>query len=108
MPAIRSVPDANVRSKTFYVARASARCRHCGMSTGLLALAMPHDHETLEVDSLEDDSPEEDSPDDVLPSCDKWQQAHANALLFYVAQLSDEVQAQLRRLSRFFRPSQSA
>jgi hypothetical protein len=103
MPAIRSVPDANVRSKSFYVARTSARCRHCGKSTRLLALAMPHDHETLEANSLE-----ANSLDDAPPSSDEWQQAHANALLFYVAQLPDEVQGQLHRLSRFFRLSHSA
>jgi hypothetical protein len=73
------------------------------MSTRLLALAIPYEHETLEVDSLEDDF-----PDDVLPSSDRWQQAHGNAFLFFVAQLSDGVQAQLRLQSRFFRPSQSA
>jgi hypothetical protein len=51
MPEMNPLPDANVRSQTYYVARTSLRCWHCGMSTRLLALAMPQDHETLDADT---------------------------------------------------------
>lgn len=51
MPEIKTLPDANVRSQTYYVARTHLRCWHCGMSTRLLALAMPQNHETLDPDT---------------------------------------------------------
>ena len=34
MSEIASLADANVRSETYYVARARVRCRQCGSSTG--------------------------------------------------------------------------
>jgi ribosomal protein S14 len=94
--------DANVRSPTYYVARTSVRCRRCGSPTGLLALAVPGDHETLD----------EDSPADAdaggEPAEDAWQPANAHAFLFYVGCLPDGVQGRLNQLSQFFRLAHSA
>jgi hypothetical protein len=59
------------------------------MSTRLLALAMPHGHETLD-----DDSPQ-------LP--DEWQHASFNAFLFYVEELPESVRNRLNELSQCFR-----
>jgi hypothetical protein len=102
MSALNAVPDANVRSETYYVARATSPCRHCGMRTGLLALAIP-DHETLELDASGDGV---DPGGDLSP--DAWQRAGANAFLFYVQQLSDDVQDRLGELSRHFRLARNA
>ena len=87
MSAINAVPDANVRSQTYYVACATAQCGHCGSPTRLLALAMPRIHETLE---------------------DEWQCADANAFLFYVGELPDDVRHRLQALSPHFRRARSA
>jgi hypothetical protein len=87
MSAINAVPDANVRSQTYYVARATAQCGYCGSPNRLLALAMPRIHETLE---------------------DEWQCADANAFLFYVGELPDDVRHRLQALSPHFRRARSA
>jgi len=88
MPATTCLPDANVRSPTYYIARTNMRCPHCGSATLLLGLAVPPGHETLQVDADE-------------PST--RQRENANALLFYVESLSREVQDRLQALSRFYR-----
>jgi hypothetical protein len=95
MPEFQSLPDANVRSKTYYVARTEAECLHCGLPTRLLALAMPHGHETLDMEVPVD------SGRDTAPG--SWHRAGFNAFLFFVERLSDEVQSQLSRVSRSFR-----
>jgi hypothetical protein len=102
MPQFPPLPGANVRSQSYFVARASARCPHCGLPTRLLALAMPRDHETLDEDSPED------AEDGAGPSPESWQQASSHAFLFHVEHLPDGVRDQLNRLSRFFRPAHSA
>jgi hypothetical protein len=89
MPADPLLPDANIRSRTYYVASTTAPCRHCGLSTRLLALAMPEDHETLDMDAQ------------AGPGA--WQRANLNALLFYVESLPKDVQTRLTQLSREFR-----
>jgi hypothetical protein len=101
MSEIPSLADANVRSQTYYVARTNVRCRHCGWSTRLLALAIPDNHETLDEDSqAEADCGE--------PASKAWQPANANAFLFYVERLPDHVQGRLNQLSQFFRLAHSA
>jgi hypothetical protein len=101
MSEIPLLADANVRSQTYYVARTSARCRHCGLSTRLLALAMPHNHETLDGDA----QPDTDCGE---PASDAWQRSAVNAILFYVERLPDDVQDRLNRISPFFRLAHSA
>lgn len=102
MPQIPLLPGANVRSPSYFVARASVRCPHCGLPTRLLALAMPRNHETLDEDAH--DVAEDGAH---LPP-GTWQPASTNAFLFYVEHLPDAVRDQLNRLSRFFRPAHSA
>jgi hypothetical protein len=93
--------DANVRSQTYYVARTNVRCRHCGLSTRVLALAMPHGHETLHDDTQADAGGGD-------PASGDWQRAAFNAMLFYVERLPDDVQDRLNRISPFFRLAHSA
>jgi hypothetical protein len=101
MSEIQPLPAANVRSPTYYVARTNVRCWHCGLSAGLLALAIPHDHETLDGDTQADADCDESAPD-------AWQRAGLNAFLFYVERLPDGVQDRLNQLSQFFRLAHSA
>jgi len=101
MSEIPPLADANVRSHTYYVARAHVRCWHCGLSTRLLALAVPHNHETLDGDTQAD----ADCGDS---ASDAWQRATVNAMLFYVEHLSDDVRDRLHRISPFFCLAHSA
>jgi len=101
MSEIAPLADANVRSETYYVARANVRCWHCGLSTRVLALAMPHGHETLDGDTRADADGGDAAPD-------AWQRAAVNAMLFYVESIPEDVQERLNRLSPFFRLAHSA
>jgi len=94
MSADQLLPDANIRSPTYYVASTAAPCCRCGLSTRLLALAVPRDHETLEFDGEED--------------AGAWQRANMNALLFYVERLPEDVKTRLAQLSGQFRQEHSA
>jgi hypothetical protein len=102
MSQIPSLPGANVRSHSYFVARTSVRCRHCGMATRLLALALPQDHETLDEDAEDQDEGSAERPPEA------WQRAGGNAFLFYVERLPGEVRDRLNQLSRLFRPAHSA
>jgi hypothetical protein len=104
MSTIQPHPDANVRSQAFYVARSSARCWHCGESTRLIALAVPHNHEIL--DAHEDADGEAD--DREQPAPDAWQRANADAFLFYVDYLPESVRDHLKPVSPSFRMAYSA
>jgi hypothetical protein len=118
MSTIQSHPDANVRSQTFHVARTNARCRHCGESTRLIALAVPQNHEILDAnsnsnsnadagdDADQDADGEADDRDQPVP--DAWQCASADAFLFYVDYLPDGVRDQLKQISPSFRMAYSA
>jgi hypothetical protein len=92
--------DANVRSQSYYVARTTASCWCCGSPTCLLALALPAAHDTLEEDDTGDGPGDE-------PASGMWQRADANAFLFYVERLPDEVQHHLHELSQSFHVAQS-
>jgi hypothetical protein len=100
MSATQSAPDVNVRSQTYYVARTTVPCWHCGLSTQLLALAMPQNHETLHMDTR--------GGADDRPDVDTWQRANLHAFLFYVEYLPDGVQGRLSHISQFFRLAYSA
>jgi hypothetical protein len=93
--------DANVRSDTYYIACTNVRCWHCGLSTRLLALAVPHGHETLDGDTRAE-------ADGGGAASDPWQRAAVNAMLFYVERLRGDVQDRLNRISPFFRLAHSA
>jgi hypothetical protein len=93
---------ANVRSQSYFVACTSVRCPHCGLTTRLLALALPQDHEILDEDAQnEDGGCAERAPE-------AWQRAGVNAFLFNVERLPNEVRDRLNQLSRLFRPAHSA
>jgi hypothetical protein len=66
-----SVPGANIRSSSYYVAETQAQCAQCGRYCRVLGLALPPNHETL------DDG--------------EWQQVEANAFIFHIAALPDAV-----------------
>jgi len=93
MSAFQPLPQANVRAQSYYVACTEVRCWRCGISTRLLALAVPHSHETLDGDSP--------------LSPDAWQRADFTAFLFYVEHLPASVQTRLTQLSRNFQPGHS-
>jgi hypothetical protein len=93
--------DTNLRSPTYYLVQSITRCRHCGGSSGVVALALPPSHEVLT----------EVSPDDIvhpvnLPT-ESWEPAGANALLLYVTNLSRAVERQMSRMAPLFRRSAS-
>ena len=84
MSQIQALRGANVRSHSYFVARTSTRCPHCGLATRLLAVAVPHDHETLDEDA------EYGTGDCAEPGAEAWQRANINAILFYVQELPTE------------------
>ena len=102
MSLTESHSDPNLRSPSYYVARTNAACRNCGLSTRLLALALPRTHETLENGSPAGEA----LPDE--PGTDTWQHADVDAFLFYVEQLPHHVQRQLRQISPGYRQARSA
>ena len=79
------VPDANIRSSSYYIAQTSVQCPSCDQWTCVLALALPAPHEIL----IEDE----------------WQAASISAFLFYVTELPEEVRRLLTQASSFFRLS---
>jgi hypothetical protein len=76
----------NIRSNSYFVAHCDTRCWHCGGPTRVLALAVSHDHETLDPDA---------SP--------AWQYACVCALIFYVERLSGGVRRRLGEISPHYR-----
>ncbi len=118
------LPDANVRSAIYLVARATAQCPNCGLCTRLLALALPRGHETLDPgsdgDVADDDDgdfgPEGDAAgerdkaardDNVGVAPGAWQLVDAGARLFYVVALPVDVRQRLQQLSPHFRLAHS-
>jgi hypothetical protein len=77
------LPDANIRSSSYYVAQTTVQCLSCDQSTRVLALALPAPHEIL----IEDE----------------WQGADVSAFLFHVKELPEGVRRQLLQISPFFR-----
>lgn len=97
MPAARLLPDANVRSQSYFVARTNTRCWHCGSLTRVVALALPRDHETLPEDAPP-------APAEGLAP-EAWQHAHVDAVIFHVQRLSDDVLNRLSGISQHYRLS---
>ncbi len=79
------VPDANIRSSSYYIAQTLVQCPSCGQWTRVLALALPAPHEVL----IEDE----------------WQAADVGAFLFYVTELPEGVRRLLTQASSCFRLS---
>jgi len=74
-----SLPDANIRAASYYLARTCVACPHCGAATLLTALALAPGHETRDDDT------------------EDWEPVPANAFLFYTAAVSGTVYWRLRR-----------
>jgi hypothetical protein len=72
-----ALPNANVRAASYYIARTSMPCPHCGAITRLTAVALAPAHETCDGESEE------------------WQAMAANAFLFYLEAVSITVHARL-------------
>jgi len=122
MPEVQSGAEINIRSGGYFIARTEVLCWHCGLRTGVLALAMPPEHETLDLDDQADDEGDgvcdldsvtgnlggnagANSPDSdtgLETGSVPWQPAGVNAFLFYVEYLPDAVQGRLRDLSPSF------
>jgi hypothetical protein len=97
MSEVHSGRDVNVRSPAYYIARTRVLCGHCGLMTGALAVGLPPEHETLDLDAeVDEEGDGETGPTD-------WQRAGANAFLFYVEYLPESVQGRLRESSPSFR-----
>jgi hypothetical protein len=77
------VPDANIRSSSYFIAETSVQCLSCDQWTRVLALALPAPHEIL----IEDE----------------WQPADVSAFLFYVTELPEGVRRRLTQACSFFR-----
>jgi len=82
-------PESDVRSRSYCIASAETRCRHCGRSSGVVALLVPEDHESLDAE--------------ITGELNAWQTAGANAFLFYVVDLPEGVQRRLLLLCPAFR-----
>jgi hypothetical protein len=69
------LPDANIRSPSYFIAERQVRCAQCGQLSRVLALGLPPNHETLVQD--------------------EWQTVDADAFIFHVAGLPDAVSRHL-------------
>ncbi len=78
------VPNANIRSTSYYIAQTQVHCAKCGRQTRVLALAVPPNHE-MQVEG-------------------EWQNVDAYALIFYVAELPEAVSRQMLERAPAFRP----
>jgi hypothetical protein len=78
------IPNANIRSLSYYIAETQVRCAKCGRQTRALALAVPPNHE-IQVDG-------------------EWQNVETHAFLFHVTELPLSVGRLLLERSPQFRP----
>jgi hypothetical protein len=79
------LPNANLRARSYYIARTCVACPHCGASTLLIALALAPGHEQRD-DELGD-----------------WQPVGANAFCFHIAAVSRTVYRRLRKHAPYFK-----
>jgi hypothetical protein len=82
------VPDANIRSSSYYIAQTTVQCTSCDQWTRVLALVLPAPHEIL----IEDE----------------WQAADVSAFLFHVTELPERIWRQLLQISPCFRLARGA
>lgn len=101
MNDLQPLAEINVRAPRYFIARTRRNCRHCNEPTELFALALPSDHETLDVD----EGVENASPENANPAA-AWILAKDPALIFHVEFMSPEAAARLALLTRSFRIDQ--
>ena len=104
MPSPRVLPEMNIRSPRYYIARTVSTCRHCGSPTGLVAIAVPPGHETLDVDDDASDKGSDDETQHREHPAAAWSVADHNAILFYVDSLPAAVQKRINRYQPAYQP----
>jgi hypothetical protein len=87
--------EINIRSPRYYIARTVSTCRHCGSPTALVAIAVPPEHETLDVDDDASDEGWDDETRHREHPAAAWSVADHNAFLFYVDFLPAAVQERI-------------
>jgi hypothetical protein len=89
-----SKENINVRSASYWIARATGECERCGAETRLVALALPPDHQSLELDwNIEADG----------FVAYNWETVEWRAFLFYVEYLPAKVRRRLQAASKGYR-----
>jgi hypothetical protein len=89
-----SKANINVRSSSYWIARATGECSCCRAETRLVALALPPQHQSLELDwDIE--------KDEVVDY--RWEAAELGAFLFYVEYLPEEIRQRLQAASQGYR-----
>jgi hypothetical protein len=89
-----SKANINVRSGSYWIAHATGECGRCRAGTRLVALALPPDHQSLELDW---DAEEDESV------AYNWESAEYSAFLFYVEYLPEEIGRRLQAVSEGYR-----
>jgi len=89
-----SKPSINVRSGSYWIARATGECDRCRAETRFVALALPPQHESLALDW--------DIEEGELVA-HHWETAERGAFLFYVEYLPEEVRRRLQAASKSYR-----
>jgi hypothetical protein len=87
--------ETNIRSPRYYIARTVSTCRHCRSPTALVAIAVPPEHETLDVDDDASDEGWDDETRHREHPAAAWSVADHNAFLFYVDSLPAAVQKRI-------------
>jgi hypothetical protein len=94
-----SKENINVRSNSYWIVRATGECDRCRAETRFVALALPPNHQSLELDW--------DIEADELVSYN-WEAEEWSAFLFYVEYLPEKVQRRLQAVSKGYRFACSA
>jgi hypothetical protein len=94
MPDAGSTSDINVRSDSYWIARALGECRRCRAATRFVALALPPRHQSLTLDW--------DVQNDEFLSY-RWEAAESSAFLFYIEYLSEDASRRLQAAAPSYR-----
>jgi hypothetical protein len=84
---------SDFRATSFIAATTRVQCSHCGRVTGVLALAVPPNHEVLDAETSDEEG--------------TWQPVAARAFLFYVSHLSEPVLRRVLALCPTYREAYS-
>ena len=89
-----SKENINVRSNSYWIVRATGECDRCRAETRFVALALPPNHQSLELDW--------DIEAHELVDYN-WETAEWSAFLFYVEYLPEKVRRRLQAVSKGYR-----
>jgi len=89
-----SKENINVRSSSYWIARATGECDRCRAEVRLVALALPPNHQSLELDW--------DIEADEFVGY-HWETVEWSAFLFYVEYLPEKVRRRLQEVSKDYR-----